>query len=110
MHERRAEGDVSSDLKKDGVPPHGHGDRAQERENMQEVHQKPFPMHASCEFCGLRNYLSKDCKHRPYCELCGLDTHSTFSCNGSAKWNVGPKLCAVQVEGQIFFQICKGKG
>jgi hypothetical protein len=31
MRERRTEGDVSSDLKKDGVPPHGHGDRAQER-------------------------------------------------------------------------------
>lgn len=31
-----------------------------------------------CEFCGLFNHLSKDCR-RQNCEICGLGNHTTYN-------------------------------
>lgn len=57
-----------------------------------------------CEFCGLTNHLSKDCR-RQNCEICGLGNHSTYQCKRCLPWNMGPELCATQVEDQSFFFI-----
>lgn len=57
-----------------------------------------------CEKCGLPNHSTQECR-RFACELCGLNNHITYDCKKCIPWNVGPELCATQVEDQSFFYI-----
>jgi hypothetical protein len=61
-------------------------------------------MNVVCEFCGLFNHASQDCR-RMLCEICGFTNHNMFDCKRCLPWNYGPKLCATQVEEQSFFLI-----
>lgn len=57
-----------------------------------------------CENCGLFNHQTRDCR-RMLCEICGLGNHVAYNCKKCLSWNVGPELCATQVEDQSFFFI-----
>jgi hypothetical protein len=58
-----------------------------------------------CDFCGLKNHKSEDCKKRNACELCGLQNHNAYGCRREPLWNLTPELCAAQVPDQSFFFI-----
>lgn len=58
----------------------------------------------ACEICGLFSHATKDCR-RMLCEICGFNNHITYDCHRCVPWNVGPELCAAQVEDQSFFFI-----
>jgi hypothetical protein len=58
----------------------------------------------ACEICGLFNHATKDCR-RMLCEICGYNNHIACDCHQCVPWNIGPKLCAAQVEDQSFFFI-----
>lgn len=58
-----------------------------------------------CKFCGMRNHNSEDCLRKVLCEICGYNNHNTYECRREPFWNVGPELCAAQVEDQSFFFI-----
>lgn len=58
-----------------------------------------------CKFCGMRNHNSEDCLRKVQCEICGYNNHNTYECRREPLWNVGPELCAAQVEDQSFFFI-----
>jgi hypothetical protein len=60
---------------------------------------------SSCAFCHFKNHLTKDCRHRFPCDICGCDDHVVFDCKKCLPWNFGPELCAAQVEDQSFFYI-----
>lgn len=64
----------------------------------------PNHQRVPCENCGLFNHATKDCR-RQFCEFCGFSNHSTYECRRCVLWNMGPKLCAAQVEDQSFFYI-----
>lgn len=57
-----------------------------------------------CGSCGLFNHATRDCRQIA-CEICGFNNHSTFDCKRCVPWNMGPELCAAQVEDQSFFYI-----
>lgn len=57
-----------------------------------------------CENCGMLNHTANECR-RILCEICGFSNHSTYDCKRCLPWNVGPELCAAQVEDQSFFFI-----
>ena len=59
----------------------------------------------ACNFCGLRNHTSEECKRRNACELCGFNNHESYDCHREPLWNLGPELCAAQVPNQSFFYI-----
>jgi hypothetical protein len=56
-----------------------------------------------CQKCGLYNHATKDC-YRLFCEICEFN-HRTLNYKRCVPWNVGPELCAAQVEDQSFFFI-----
>jgi len=58
-----------------------------------------------CDFCGLKNHSTAECKKRNACELCGLNNHASLDCKRVPLWNFGPELCAAQVPDQGFFYI-----
>lgn len=58
----------------------------------------------ACEIYGLFNHATKDCR-RMICEICGYNNHVAYDCRRCIPWNVGPELCAAQVEDQSFFFI-----
>lgn len=70
--------------------------------------EPPAPQHNQdripCGTCGLFNHETKDCR-RLRCEICGLNSNTAYDCKMCLSWNYGPKLCASQVEDQIFFYI-----
>lgn len=70
-----------------------------------EVPRKPAVDRPPCDFCHLKNHLTRDCRHRFSCETCGGDDHTVFYCKKCLPWNLGPELCAAQVEDQSFFYI-----
>jgi len=57
-----------------------------------------------CENCGMFNHSTRECR-RNVCEICGFNNHSTYNCKRCLPWNLGPELCAAQVEDQSFFFI-----
>jgi len=58
-----------------------------------------------CDFCGLKNHSTVECKKRNACELCGLNNHASLDCKREPLWNLGLELCAAQVPDQGFFYI-----
>ncbi|WVZ65047.1 hypothetical protein U9M48_014470, partial [Paspalum notatum var. saurae] len=73
--------------------------------NHQEVNQNHMPPRASCAFCGLKNHITRECRFKSSCENCGLEDHLVFDYKQYPMWNLGPELCASQVEDQSFFFI-----
>jgi hypothetical protein len=73
------------------------------KENSHEVARNQAD--GGCDFCGLKNHKSEDCKKRNACELCGLQNHNAYGCKREPLWNFGPELCAAQVPDQSFFFI-----
>ncbi|CAN6296870.1 unnamed protein product [Urochloa humidicola] len=63
------------------------------------------PQKVGCNFCGLKNHSTEECKKKNACELCGLNSHGAFECRREPVWNFGPELCAAQVPDQSFFFI-----
>lgn len=62
-------------------------------------------INTGCRFCDLRNHNSEECMCKTHCENCGYNNHSTQECKREPLWNMGPELCAAQVENQSFFFI-----
>lgn len=58
-----------------------------------------------CSVCGLKNHNTEECRRKLFCELCGFANHTTLDCRREPFWNVGPELCAAQVNDQSFFYI-----
>jgi hypothetical protein len=52
----------------------------------------------------LSNHATKDYR-RNACEIYGLTNHITFDCKRCIPLNVGPELCAAQVEDPSFFTL-----
>lgn len=57
----------------------------------------------TCRHCGLRNHTSENCLTKTQCEICGYNNHITIECKREPLGNMGPELCAAQVEDQSFF-------
>jgi len=66
---------------------------------------RPTPGRLACAVCGLRNHTTEECRQNLLYELCGFANHTTLHCKREPLWNVGPELCAAQVNNQSFFYI-----
>ncbi|CAN6320856.1 unnamed protein product [Urochloa humidicola] len=80
-------------------------DKAKEPMDEQEKTEGKIPMKFGCNFCGLKNHSTEECKKKNACELCGLNSHGAFDCRREPLWHFGPELCAAQVPDQSFFYI-----
>jgi hypothetical protein len=86
--------------------PHPMGEDGPKDSHVKKEVTRSFNLDRSgCAFCHFKNHLTKDCRHRFPCDICGCDDHVVFDCKKCLPWNFGPELCATQVEDQSFFYI-----
>jgi len=82
-----------------GAAPRGGGN-----DHAHTSHDPGSGQNVPCENCGMFNHTTRECR-RNACEICGFNNHATYDCRRCLPWNLGPELCATQVEDQSFFFI-----
>lgn len=78
------------------------GNKADDTAETSQKAPIPGQNRVACEICGLFNHATKDCRRLVY-EICGYNNHTAYDCRRCVPWNVGPKLCAAEVDDQSFF-------